>query len=370
MPAQTQTQLDTGLVLVAEKVRSLAAEHAAAADRDRRLSPEVVGALREAGFARHFVSAELGGSQGGFAELTQAVLALGEGCAATAWCASLSAFSARFAAHLPQEGHHELWGSSPDTFVVTGLPPMGKAVAVDGGHRLTGRWNYVSGVDFADWALLCGMVPGDGEPEARFFALPKVNFTVVESWDSIGMRATSSHAVVVDDVFVPSHLSFPRGDMLSGHNGWSSVPAHNVPFQAVGGLTFVAPAAGAAFGALGACAAALAGKKLSVSAGIDLVRSSGQIEAARLLVEQNATVLDERSFTPALMARNERNGAFAAESLVEAVGGLVRAAGTSGLSESAPLQRFWRDVVSASTHVALRYETASARTYPAALISS
>ena len=359
---------DTGLVPVAEKVRLLAAEHAAAADRDRRLAPEVVEALREAGFARHFVAAGLGGSQGTFTELARAVQTVGEACASTAWCASLAALSSRFAAHLPAEGHREIWGTSADTFVVTGQPPMGKASTVDGGHRLSGRWTYVSGADFAEWALLCGMVATDGEPEARFFALPRKSFTVLETWDSVGMKATSSHSVVVDDVFVPEHLSYARTDMLTGRNSWSSVPSHNVPFQAVGGLTFVGPAVGAAYGALTAATNAMSGKKVNTTQGVDLCRASAQIDSARFLVEQNAKVLDERTFTPRLMARCERNAAFTAESLVDAVGTLVRAAGTSGFSENSPLQRFWRDIVSASSHVALRYETAVARTWPAALI--
>ncbi len=356
------TAHNTGLASVAEKVKLLAAEHAQQADATRKLAPEVVDALREAGFARHFVAAELGGTQGTFAELTQAVVAVGQGCSAAAWCASLSAYSSRFATHLPHAGHEEIWGSGPDTFVVTGQPPMGKGTKADGGHKLSGRWTYVSGVDFAEWALLCGMV---GE-EGRFFALPRKDFTVLETWDSAGMRATSSHSVVVDDIFVPEHLSFLRSDMGAG-TGWSPVPSHNVPFQAVGGLTFAAPAVGAAMGALDACVSVLAGKKQSVSSAVDLVRASGQVESARLLIEQNAAVLDGREFTPAAMARNERNVAYAADVLVDAVGGLVRAAGTSGLAEGGALQRFWRDVVSSSSHVALRYETASVRTYPASL---
>ncbi|WP_330270111.1 acyl-CoA dehydrogenase family protein [Lentzea sp. NBC_00516] len=356
------TAHNTGLAAVAEKVKLLAAEHAAQADATRKLAPEVVEALREAGFARHFVAAERGGTQGTFAELTQAVFSVGQGCSAAAWCASLSAYSSRFAALLPELGHEEIWASGPDTFVVTGQPPMGRGTEVDGGHRLSGRWTYVSGVDFADWALLCGMV---GE-EGRFFAVPRKDFTVLETWDSVGMKATSSHSVVVDDVLVPAHLSFSRTDLVTG-TSWSPVPSHNVPFQAVGGLTFAAPAVGAAMGALDACVSVLSGKKQAVTSAVDLVRASGQVESAKLLVEQNARVLDDREFTPAAMARNERNVAYAAEVLVDAVGGLVRAAGTSGLAEGGALQRFWRDVVSSSSHVALRYETASVRTYPASL---
>ena len=42
---------DTGLAAAAEKVKLLAAEHAGQADATRKLAPEVVEALREAGLA-------------------------------------------------------------------------------------------------------------------------------------------------------------------------------------------------------------------------------------------------------------------------------------------------------------------------------
>lgn len=378
-------QSDTGLVAVAEeKVRPLAAEHAAAADATRTLAPEVVDAVREAGFARHFVARSFGGNEGSFAEVTHAVVALGQACASTAWCASLSAFSSRFATHLAPEGQQAVWGAGPDAFIVTGQPPMGRATPVDGGHRVSGRWTYISGVDFADWALLCAVVqdpeapagppagaptgpPAGPPPPAIFAAVPRSQLTVLPTWDSVGMRATSSHTVVVDDVFVPSHLSIDRAALFAGRNPHSAVPVHNVPFQPVGGLTFIAPALGAATGALSTAAALLKTKRPSVQSAVELVRASGQIDAAKLLVLQNAEVLDTAAFTPELMARNERNAAYTAETLTLAVHGLVRAAGTSGLAEGSALQRLWRDVVGACTHIALQYETASIRTWTAVL---
>ncbi|WP_377270006.1 hydrolase [Peterkaempfera sp. SMS 1(5)a] len=361
---------DSGLAEAAEQVAALAARHAAEADATRRLDSEVVDAVRKAGFARHFVAAVFGGAEGGFDELTRAVVRVGAACPATAWCASLSAFSARFASHLPAEGHRAIWGVSPDVVVATALMPAGRAAAVDGGWRLNGRWSYVSGIDFADWALVCAAVAGapEGPPQLRFFALPKGSCTVVETWDSIGMRATGSHTVVVEDQLVPGHLSFDRADMLSGRNATSGVSAHNVPFQAVGGLTFIAPVVGAAVGALAATADALRGRRRTQAAELAVVRASGRIDAARHLVADNAAVLDGRLFTPEHMARNERNATFAAEAATEAVGLLVRSAGTGGLGESHALQRFWRDITSAASHVALQYDTAARKNYSAVLL--
>lgn len=361
----------TGLLPAAEKVRILAAEHATEADRRRGLSAEVIEALSGAGFARHFVAAEWGGAEGSFGELTRAVVAVGAGCAAAAWCASLSAYSARLASHLPAEGHRALWGESPDTVIATGLVPSGRARADRDGWRVTGRWSYVSGIDFATWVLVCAAVPGpggDGPPELRFFALPRQACGVEPTWDSVGMKGTGSHTAVVDDVFVPEHLSFARTDMLSGRNGSSRLPVHNVPFQPLGGLTFIAPVVGAAAGALEAAAGLVTGRKRTAGAETRLVRASGRVDSARHLIQQNAEVLDGRTFTPELMARNERNATFSAELLQEALELLIRATGTSGLGESHALQRLWRDVTAATSHVALQYDTSARANYSAVLL--
>lgn len=359
----------SGLTAAAERLRALAAGHAADADAARGLSRDVTDAIRESGFARHFVATRFGGTEGTFAELTSAVMTVGEGCAASAWCASLAAYSARFAAHLPEGGHQELWGAGPDTVVATGLMPAGRAVAESGGWRVNGQWAYVSAVDFADWVMVCAAVAGaEGPPQLRFFTLPRGAYTVRETWDSVGMRATGSHTVVVENAFVPDHLTFDRADMLSGRNGTSAVSSHNVPFQAVGGLTFIAPVAGAATGALAACAGSITGRRRNQGAELTVVRASGRIDAARHLVEQNAQVLDGRLFTPEHMARNERNATFAAEILREAVTLLVGAAGTGGLGEKHALQRYWRDITSATSHVALQYDTAARKNYSAVLL--
>jgi alkylation response protein AidB-like acyl-CoA dehydrogenase len=364
-----RTDTGTGLLPAAEKLRDLAAESASGADRNRRLGRDVVDAMGAAGFARHFVARPWGGTEGSFTELTQAVMTVGEGCAATAWCASLSAYSARCAAHLPEEGHRAIWGSSPDVFIATALVPGGKATKEGDDWLLSGRWGYVSGVDFADWVLVCAQASGqDGPPELRFFALPRGAYRVDETWDSVGMRATGSHTVTISDVVVPRHLSFARADMLTGRSSWSEVPSHHVPFQAVAGLTFIAPVAGAGTGALHAAAAGVTPKRRTPTTETRLVRASGRIDAARQLVEQNAAVLDRRDFTPELMARNERNATFSAELLQEAAELLIRTAGTVGLGETHALQRIWRDITSATSHVALQYDTSARKNYGAVLL--
>ncbi|MFD9443914.1 hydrolase [Streptomyces sp. NPDC060006] len=363
------TLQDTGLVQGAEKVRILAGPHAPDADRDRALLPEVVEALRQAGFARHFVASSLGGTEGSFSELVAAVVSVGQECPATAWAASLAAHSARLAAHLPPQGQRTVWAEGPDSLIAAGLIPSGRAHSTQGGWHLSGRWNYVSTVDFADWTLLCAAVPAAyGPPLLRFFALPRGTFRTLPTWDAIGLTATGSHTVVVEDVFVPEHLSFERAELLSGRNAASQVSIHQVPFAAVAGLTFVAPAVGAALGALRSAGDTLTGSRRTPERESVFTRAAAHIDSARHLVEANAQVIDARDFSPATLARSERNAAAAAELVADATWALIRTAGTGALSGGHPLQRFWRDAVTATSHKALQFETSAGRSYAAALL--
>ncbi|GLZ38897.1 hydrolase [Actinokineospora sp. NBRC 105648] len=360
---------DTTITATAPGLAALAAEHAVTSEAGRTLAPPVVEALRASGFARHFVPRAHGGSAGTFVELSRAVAVLGAACPATAWCASIAASLSRMAAYLPATGQHEVWGQGPDPVVVGSLMPLGTVTAVPGGWRLSGEWPYVSGVDFADWALLCGMAPGDNGPVGMMFAVPRASFAVRDTWLNVGMQATGSNTVSTAEVFVPAHRAFPREDLFTGGAMASSAHCHQVPLQAVNGLSFATPALGAARGALASASAYIAGKLRAPARGPGLTRatydtvlarSAGEIDAVELLFDRASATADRGSdVTPLEVARTLRDCALGVETLVGAVDRLFRAAGTTGQSVANPLQRYWRDVNSASTHVALQLEPAA-----------
>lgn len=349
----------------AKKAGAVAAQHAADADIARRLPRAVIDAVLEAGFARYFVPREWGGAVGGFAELTEAIAAVGEGCTSAAWIAALCAYSARFGAYLPAEGQAEVWANGPDATVVSALVPSGRVQPVSGGWRLAGEWSYISGADVSDWAMVCGPTPGEGEGvEQMFFAIPASVYRVRDTWVSVGMRATMSNTLVVEDAFVPRHRAFLRSVVSGGADDPELPPCHRVPLRAVSGLTFCAPVLGAAVGALRSSIGMLAAKRdvrgrpARDKSGIQLAlaRADGEIEAARLLLHRVAESCDSAVFTPERIARNGRDSAMAVELLTSAVDRLFRAGGTGGQTGDRPLQRFWRDVNCAGTHVALGFD--------------
>ncbi|MEW1779830.1 hydrolase [Streptomyces sp. NPDC086777] len=368
-----------GLYTAATAIAATAGRRAEAAERARELDPAVLAEIVRAGFARHFAPAAVGGTAGTFTELVEAVQVIAEECPASSWCASLIASIARMAgAFLPEQGQARIWAAGPDTVLVGSVTPFGTARPAAGGWLVAGRWPYISGVAHSDWALVCGLVESGTGSEARLFALPRSAYRIEDTWHSVGMAATGSNTLVLDEVFVPEHLSFDRADLFAGRTAeaWGGVPAacHRAPLQAVNGLMFAAPAVGAALGMVRTFSVYFAEKaghapQLPGTTGVQgvrgsaeqaLARSAGEVDAARLLLERAARLADEGAAThPLDTTRNLRDCALAVDLSVTAVDRLFRQSGTRGQAVSGSMQRLWRDVTAISTHVALQFEPAA-----------
>jgi two-component flavin-dependent monooxygenase len=354
-----QARLATTLSVAAKKVADVAAEHAVEADRQRRLVPAVASALVSAGFARHGVPAAFGGGSSSFPELLRALVTVGGGCASASWCALTLASSGRIAAFLPPRGQEEIWEDGPDVPIAAALPPSGTATRVAGGVELTGRWGFVSGIDFAEWVLLC--VLADGRP--TFCAVPARDFTVEDTWFTVGMRGTGSRTVVLDRVFVPEHLTCAQGAVVAGQNDHVTDPAYQVSVLGSMPPLFAAPALGAALGALPVWADAVGRKSKGGTPEPRLLevlaRTAAELDSARLLVERAAESAGSLP-SQADIARTARDAAVAAESVRGAVERLFTTGGTAMQVEGHPVERAWRDVHCAVAHTLLKIDVNSA----------
>ncbi|MGW2569587.1 acyl-CoA dehydrogenase family protein [Streptomyces sp. NPDC001537] len=351
---------------------------AGAADRDRRLAPEVVTALKDAGFARHFVPCRWGGREGGFADLITATALIAGQCPSAAWCGMLWAAHGRYAARLPEEGQRELWGKGPDTLIAAALaPPAGAARPVPGGWLLDGRWDCVSGVDFSHWVLLAapvddtavaaGVTPaGPARAAARVLAVPRSEVSVRDTWHSTGLRGTGSNSVSVRGVFVPDRRTCPLGDVLAAVAEPGASPARQASAHLVGGPMFCATALGAARLALRSwtrwATTPPAGRPAALgdpAVQRVLARSAGEIEAVALLLDRAGASADAEPTATRVEAVNRRDAAVAAELLVEAVERLFRTGGVHARDDTSEVQRAWRDTHTVAAHGALRLDAAA-----------
>ncbi|KAA2262582.1 hydrolase [Solihabitans fulvus] len=349
----------TTLAAAAKKVADLAAEHAAEADTRRRLTPEVASALVSAGFARHGVPAAFGGAGSSFPDLLHALITVGGGCASASWCGLSLAASGRIAAFLPRRGQQEIWRDSPDVPIAAALPPAGTATRVDGGWELTGRWAFVSAIDFAEWVLVC--VPADGLP--IFCAVPRRDLAVEDTWFTVGMRGTGSRTVVLDRAVVPDHLTCAQTAVVAGCNDHLADPAYRVSVLGSMPPLFAAPALGAALGALPVWADVVGRKSRDGRPEPRyqqvLAQTAAELDSARLLVERACETAGGLP-SEADIARTARDASMAAELTRVAIERLFSTGGTAMQVEGHPVGRAWRDVHCAVAHTLLKVDVSSA----------
>ncbi|SDW21099.1 acyl-CoA dehydrogenase family protein [Paenibacillus sp. CF384] len=74
------------------------------------------------------------------------------------------------------------------------------AVAADGGWRITGRKTFSTLSPILDRFVVSAYLP-DEDCTADFLVYQSDRVSIVETWDTLGMRATGSHDVVLDGAF-------------------------------------------------------------------------------------------------------------------------------------------------------------------------
>ncbi|HWK19570.1 MAG TPA: acyl-CoA dehydrogenase family protein [Microbacteriaceae bacterium] len=97
----------------------------------------------------------------------------------------------------------------------------GKAVKVEGGYRVSGRWPFSSGAPEATWffgrSVLHGedgepvIDPRNGMPLTMVPYFPASDVILHDTWDGLGLRATGSGDFEVIDAFVPDELMDESG---------------------------------------------------------------------------------------------------------------------------------------------------------------
>jgi alkylation response protein AidB-like acyl-CoA dehydrogenase len=262
--------------------------------------------------------------------------------------------------------------SSPDCGVAGGGAPLGRAVAVQGGYRLTGRWSWASGIHHARWVLAyCPIFDGerlrtsaDGAPMVYGFLLPKEAVTVLDAWHVGGMRGTGSTEFEVAQAFVPEDLVLR---LLSGEVRHSQaifrMPATFFGFNHCCVLTGAARSAVSSLKTLAASkTSSMTGAALrdDVQAQYSAAKAEALIESSVLNVKEAfrrlwTKVVANEPVPLATRAHVRRACAHATECAVEAVHLCYRAAGGTAVFESAPFERALRDVNAAASHITLRY---------------
>lgn len=342
----------------ARSLAPAAAEAAAAAERDRRLSTPLVHAMAQAGIFRLCVPRAAGGFEAHPRALVDTVEALARGDGAAGWCAAIGATSGLLTGYLPEASARAIF-ADPATITGGVFAPRGKATAKPGGHRITGRWPFASGCQHCDW-LMGGCIPDDGGAP-RLMLAPAEEFTIHDTWNTIGMRGTGSHDIEATDLFVPAD----RSASLIADRPVQHGPLYAFPLFGLLAIVIGAVGLGIARGALDDTIAA-AGARVPTggrrtvaqrpTAQADVAQAEARLRAAGALVRESIDrawqAATERQEVPVAERTALRLAAtHATTTAAEVTGSAYRLGGGSAVYETSPLPRRFRDANVATQHM-------------------
>jgi len=186
-------------------------------EHDRRLPAGLVTALRDTAVFALEVPAAIGGREADPVEILRAIETISRADGSTGWCVGVGVANNGAAGLMQEAGAREVF-SDPSAPVAGVFAPSGAAGRVDGGVRVSGRWQFASGVTHCDWVWAGCMVMEDGRPhltsagpEIIYAAIPVRSVDVHDTWFVSGLCGTASHDISVADVFVPESRVFAFG---------------------------------------------------------------------------------------------------------------------------------------------------------------
>ncbi|HEY3910281.1 MAG TPA: acyl-CoA dehydrogenase family protein [Stellaceae bacterium] len=362
----------------ARDLAELIASEADAIERDRRLTAPILEALHEARLFRMLYPRSVGGDE---IEPSQYVLAIEELARAdgsVGWCASIANSIGLFAPYLGPEAARRVFGG-PRATCAWGPPNESQGIAVPGGYRVTGRWDFASGCRHASWIGAHGTVlepdgslrlNNFGRPTIRTWLFPAAEAILLDNWNPIGLRGTASESYTVKGLFVPEELTGTREDpTLRREPG----PLYAFPQQTLYSVGIASVALGIARGMLEAFIDLASRKTPRGSARLadnaviqaEIARGEAKLGAARAyLVGTVRDIYDRADETAPIdipdRARARLAGSHAISSALAVADWAYKAAGVDAIFPGSPFERRFRDIHTVSQQIQSRdahYET-------------
>jgi alkylation response protein AidB-like acyl-CoA dehydrogenase len=356
----------------AQTVRAVAVEHADQGEHQRFLAQPVIDAFVASGLAGLMGPTALGGLAARPATLVDVVATIAAGDPSAGWCAGIGIGANHFAGYVPHDGARELFTdlSRPASGA---FAPTARGFNVSGGYRVSGRWPFASGCKHASLQA-SGLIVfdengdprigTDGSPLHRLAFIPSTALSILDTWDTVGLRGTGSHDTAVKDLVVPHEHTITFGD-----RPWADDAVYRMPL-----FTVLAPCLASA--ALGIGRAALDAVELQARTDFaapprpgprprfaddpfgqsELGQAEVRWRAARSLLMELLDGAYETVAAGAEVARVDVAliGLTSGEAMAasaHAVDVACRISGSAAVREGAPLERARRDIDTMRKHV-------------------
>jgi indole-3-acetate monooxygenase len=165
-----------------------------AIEQQRTLPVELVEPMTEAGFFSLWLCRALGGPELTFIEFAHVIEELARADGSVGWCAMVASVFSRLSGYVGEDVGREIFGSN--SRLAGSVNPTGKAVAVTGGFRVSGRWSYGSFIQHSHWTVGNSIVydgetprrDSNGAPDIRFMIFPTSEVEIIDVWHVAGLR--------------------------------------------------------------------------------------------------------------------------------------------------------------------------------------
>ena len=378
LPADIETQ---PVVQAAKAIRPTLRRYKDEIEREQRMPEALAEEMREAGFYRLLIPRAYGGLESDPLTYLRVGELLAEGCGSVGWNIANNSIGQLVVLGLPQEGTDEIYGKGPVNLAGTAVQGGGKAVRVDGGYRVTGRWQFGSGINEAVWMLGSFQVIENGEPVARpdgtgsywraVFKRSEVEI-LPGSWDVSGLRGTGSFDWTVNDVFLPERrVMLHAGTPLD--NQWSRWPGltYQLPAQAWVGPHHSSVITGIARAGIEALIELAGGKQprgrpagllcespqVQDSVGrADTILEAGRSHRTAMITALWNTIATGGETTLEQRSRCRLAASYAADCAREAMDLMYRHGGSTSFKRESRLAECWRDLHTVGQTVTLAPE--------------
>ena len=323
-----------------------------------------VDALYNSGLLRLKMPHVLGGAEADLVTQLDVLEAVSEIDASAGWCLMIGAASmGGVGAFLPDDAIAEIFvgGKPPKTAGV--FAPFGKAVPVDGGYLLSGRWSFASGIRHSNWISAGARVTTEelGHPAQVRATMRTSDVKIHDNWQVMGLRGTGSCDFSVKDLFVPTSFAYDvslteplRGGAIYrlGRPGFvtneHSAFALGVARRALNAALEVGQSKTRGYTSVNPLAQRPAFQRMLSEC--DLRLRAARILNVEILEEASQAVNEGHPPSPLLQTEMRSLCSYTTDVAVDVVTQAFRFAGGGALFDSSILQRCLRDINAAAQH--------------------
>lgn len=339
-------------------------------DLECQIPHDLAMAMADKGLFGLYVPRELGGPETDPVTAFHVVEEIAQADGSAGWCVFNGAAVSSAVARLSPKAVGEIFGDPPVVLGSGSARAGGTARLADGGYMVSGRWNFLSGIDHSIALFVaCRVVDdngpvlnADGSQVMRTVVVRVDQGEVLNTWTTMGMRGTASHDAEYHEVFVPHDHSYTRGD-----------PAHYE------GALYTPPQSSIVFGWTLSAANTLGMARGAMNTFVDLATDSGStdsptllrdrqhikivvgeceamIDSARHYLLDNVSAMWEEQVNDGpdlaeLSMRTRLAITHAIRQSIAVADKLFSAAGTNSIHRSVGLERYFRDLHVHGQHI-------------------